>query len=165
MANSPYAVIQTGGKQYLARPGEILPQKAGESVTFTEVLFWSAPGGDALLGRPHLSGAKVVGEIVSTGRGEKIVVGKYKRKKQYRREIGHRQFYTQVIVTEVSNGKGQSETLDAASKKDRLAKFQSHLTPVGGHPVTPKVARPAGEPAAAPKKAPAKKAPAKKASK
>ncbi len=174
MSAPTYAVVQTGGKQYRVQPGEILQIEKlegapGTSITFDEVLFWSNPesGTEVVLGRPLISGAKVTGEVIAQGRGEKIITGKYNRKKQYRREIGHRQEYTQVIITALENGKGGSASLSDSEKKATLAKFQSHLKPWGGKVRTPKVAHPRNEAGgdsegkSAPRKAAAKKPAAK----
>jgi large subunit ribosomal protein L21 len=99
-----HAVIRTGGKQYRVAQGDLLRIEklegaAGDKVTFDEVLFL---GGDSpKFGSPLVQGAKVSGEIVSQGRGEKIIIFKFKRRKKYRRKAGHRQSYTSVKITEV----------------------------------------------------------------
>jgi len=134
-----YAVIETGGKQYRVQPGQIIQVEkidgdVGTSVKFDQVLMASKPEGEqsqVWIGKPLLSGASVQGEIVGQGRGEKILIIKMKRRKQYRRTQGHRQSYTQLMVTSVDNGSGEILTLDAASKKTALSKFQSHLKPRG----------------------------------
>ena len=179
-----YAVIQSGGKQYRVAPGDIVQIEkiegdVGSAVKFNEVLLCAKPSADASqiwLGKPTLAGAAVEGEVVGQGRGEKILIIKMKRRKQYRRTQGHRQFLTQVLVTGVSNGSGEAANLSSDDKKKKLTTFQSHLK-AKGLAMTPKTlgsrkrmaaaagkksAAPAAE-AAAPKKAPAaKKAPAKK---
>ena len=100
-----YAVIQTGGKQYKVEPGstvfvEKLPGDAGDAVAFDEVLLIS--NDDAVhVGRPLVEGATVTGEIVEHGRGKKLVVFKFKRRKNYRVRNGHRQDYTAVRITNV----------------------------------------------------------------
>ncbi len=99
-----HAVIRTGGKQYRVTQGDLvriekIEGAAGDKVTFDEVLFL---GGDSpKFGSPLVSGAKVSGEIVSQGRGEKIIIFKFKRRKKYRRKQGHRQSFTAVKITEV----------------------------------------------------------------
>jgi len=100
-----YAVIQTGGKQYRVSPGETiyvekLDGDKGDSVEFDEVLMVGGDSGVAL-GRPTLSGAKVSGEIVEHGRGEKLVVFKFQRRKDYRRRNGHRQAFTAVKIGDI----------------------------------------------------------------
>lgn len=138
-AASMYAVIQTGGKQYRVQPGDIvqieqLEGDVGSSVKFSNVLLLGKPSAESTqiwLGKPLLNGATVDGEIVGQGRGDKIVIVKMKRRKQYRRTQGHRQYLTQVLVTGLSNGAGETATLSAADKTAKLAKFQSHLAPKG----------------------------------
>jgi large subunit ribosomal protein L21 len=98
-----YAVIETGGKQYRVSAGdtvdiEKLPFEAGSELELNRVLAISQDSGQMLAG-PELSGAKVLATIVEHGRGQKIRVFKFKRKKQYRRTIGHRQDFTRIKVT------------------------------------------------------------------
>jgi large subunit ribosomal protein L21 len=103
-----YAVIQTGGKQYRVEPGktvvvEKLPGTTGEKVTFDQVLLVSAgDGGNVTVGQPIVSGAKVQGEIVEQGRGEKLVVFKFRLRKNYVRRNGHRQDYTAVKISAIN---------------------------------------------------------------
>ena len=103
-----YAIIRTGGKQFRAEPGKTLrlpslTAEAGSTVEFTDVLLGSADG-NVKLGVPTLSGAKVVGEIVKHGLGDKIVVFKFKRRKNYARKQGHRQGYTEVRIKDITLG-------------------------------------------------------------
>ena len=134
-----YAVIESGGKQYRVQPGDFvqvekLEGDAGATLTFNQVLFLSKQSGEntqITLGKPYISGASVQAEVVGQGRGEKILIIKMKRRKQYRRTQGHRQEYTQFLVTSVDNGSGDKVTLSDADKKAKLAKFQSHLKPRG----------------------------------
>ncbi len=101
-----HAVIRTGGKQYRIAEGDVvrvekLSGNPGDKVAFEDVLF---VGGDApKFGAPTVEGAKVTGEIVSQGRGEKIVVFKFKRRKKHRKKAGHRQAFTAVKITEVKS--------------------------------------------------------------
>ena len=103
-----YAVIETGGKQYRVEPGqtvavEKLPGNEGETITFDRVLLVSSgDGSDVKIGQPIVTGAKVQGEIVEHGLGDKLVVFKFRRRKNYVRKNGHRQQYTAVKIT--SNG-------------------------------------------------------------
>ena len=103
-----YAVIQTGGKQYRVEPGktvvvEKLVGDKGTAVTFDQVLLVSSgDGGNVTIGKPVLSGAKVTGEIVEQGRGQKLVVFKFRRRKNYVRRNGHRQDYTAVKIADIS---------------------------------------------------------------
>jgi large subunit ribosomal protein L21 len=105
-----YAVIKTGGKQYRVAEGqklrvEKLAGNAGDKVTFSEVLLVGAAGsgGDTpKIGRPLVSGASVAAEITAQDRGKKIVVFKFKRRKNYRRKNGHRQPYTELKITGIT---------------------------------------------------------------
>jgi len=103
-----YAVIQTGGKQYRVEPGqtvvvEKLPGDAGDKVQFDEVLLISSgDGGAVTVGKPVISGASVAGEIVEHGLGDKLVVFKFRRRKNYVRKTGHRQEYTAVKIAAIN---------------------------------------------------------------
>ena len=99
-----YAVIETGGKQYRVTPGkpvevETIPGEVGTEVSFDKVL--AVVDGDTVKAGKDAAGARVTGEITAQGRGEKTIVFKFKRKKQYKRTIGHRQNFTRVEVKEV----------------------------------------------------------------
>lgn len=103
-----YAIIRTGGKQYRAEPGKTLRiptlvGDAGSTVEFNEVLFGS-DGKAAKTGVPMLQGAKVTGTIVKHGLGDKIVVFKFKRRKNYAKKQGHRQGFTEVRINDISLG-------------------------------------------------------------
>jgi large subunit ribosomal protein L21 len=103
-----YAIIRTGGKQFRAEPGKTLrvPSLLGDkgtSVEFNDVLLGSE-NGNVRAGVPTLSGAKVTAEIVKQGRGEKIVVFKFKRRKNYAKKQGHRQGYTEVRIGDITLG-------------------------------------------------------------
>jgi large subunit ribosomal protein L21 len=103
---SIYAIVQTGGKQYRVQPGdtirvESLPSADGTTVELNEVLMVSKDG-DVNLGTPTVEGAKVIAEVMGSGRGKKVVVFKYKAKTRYRRKNGHRQSYTELRVTDIS---------------------------------------------------------------
>jgi large subunit ribosomal protein L21 len=100
-----YAVIETGGKQYRVTPGQTievdtLSGDIGASVEFDRVLAISNDSNELLLG-DALKTARVRGKIEGHGRGDKVLVFKFKRKKQYRRTIGHRQNYTRVEVQDI----------------------------------------------------------------
>ena len=103
-----YAIIRTGGKQFRAEPGKTLriPSidiEAGETVTFEEVLL-GGNDGDIKVGAPLVGGAAVTADVVKHGKGEKIIVFKFKRRKNYRRKQGHRQKYTEVRVRDINLG-------------------------------------------------------------
>ena len=103
-----YAVIQTGGKQYRVEPGktvvvETLAGDKGASVVFDHVLLVSSgDGGSVTVGKPTVAGAKVEAKIKSHYRGPKIIVFKFRRRKNYRRKQGHRQPFTELKITGVS---------------------------------------------------------------
>jgi large subunit ribosomal protein L21 len=101
-----YAVIRTGGKQYRVKEGdqlnlERLPGEAGETITFEDVLA-KGEGADLQVGTPTIAGAKVSAEIVRQARAKKIIVFKFKRRKNYMRKKGHRQYYTRVKITGIA---------------------------------------------------------------
>lgn len=98
-----YAVIRTGGKQYRVSQGdtlrvEKLPGEKGAQIELAEVLL---VGGDGAIkiGQPLLSGAKVRAEVVKQDRGKKVIVYKFRRRKNYRRKQGHRQEFTMLKIT------------------------------------------------------------------
>jgi large subunit ribosomal protein L21 len=100
-----FAIIETGGKQYRVSPGdqirvETLPGELNSPVEFSRVLAVCKDGGELLAG-DEVRAARVTGAITAHGRADKITVFKFKRKKQYKRKIGHRQNYTQVRINEV----------------------------------------------------------------
>ncbi|MEA4955218.1 MAG: 50S ribosomal protein L21 [Pseudoflavonifractor sp.] len=101
-----HAIIETGGKQYKVAEGdtlfiEKLPMEAGENVTFDKVLA-ILDEDKATFGAPVVEGAKVEASVVKNGRGKKVIVFKYKPKKNYRRKQGHRQPYTKVTIGKIS---------------------------------------------------------------
>ena len=100
-----YAVIQTGGKQYRVQQGDVIyvekiDAQADETVTFDKVLL-VGEGEAVKVGTPAVDGAKVEGKVLAQVKGQKIVVYKYKAKKNERKKQGHRQPYTKVEITEV----------------------------------------------------------------
>ena len=100
------AVIKTGGKQYKVKEGEILKIEkivgaAGDKVDFEVLLLSDEEGKDVKVGKPLVSGAKVVAEILEQGRARKINVIKYKPKVRYRRKNGHRQMFTKIKIASV----------------------------------------------------------------
>ena len=101
-----YAVIQTGGKQYRVQQGDVifiekLNAQAGEAVTFDEVLL-VGDADQSKVGTPVVEGAKVEGKVLAQVKGKKIVVYKYKAKKNERKKQGHRQPYTKVEITAIN---------------------------------------------------------------
>ena len=100
-----YAIIETGGKQYRVEKGDVLsieklPAEAGEIVEVSNVLALGDENGLSV-GKPYLRGAKVALKVLEQGRGDKILVFKYKPKKKYRRLKGHRQPFSKVLVDEI----------------------------------------------------------------
>ena len=100
-----FAVIKTGGKQYLVRPGdkikiEKIEGKEGEEVVFDKILLLEKEG-DLKIGQPDISGAKVKAKIIQQGKGEKIIVFKYRPKKRYKKKKGHRQPFTLVEISSI----------------------------------------------------------------
>jgi len=105
-APTPYAIIETGGKQYRVKVGdriavERLPAEAGSEVTLERVLLIGGAG-TTRVGTPVVAGASVAARVDDHFRGEKIVVFKYKPKKRYRRRTGHRQALTHLTITNIA---------------------------------------------------------------
>ena len=103
-----YAIFRSGGKQFRAEKGvslrlPSLPGEAGATVEFNDVLLGS-DGNKVQVGVPTLKGASVTAEIVKQGRGEKIIVFKMKRRKNYARKQGHRQGFTEVRIRDITLG-------------------------------------------------------------
>lgn len=101
-----YAVIESGGKQHRVEEGEVLKLEklefaTGETVEFDRVLMLGS-GADVKIGTPVVEGGKVSAEILSHGRHEKIRIVKFNRRKHYRNETGHRQWYTEVKITAIN---------------------------------------------------------------
>ena len=106
LKDNMYAIIETGGKQYKVTEGDVLyieklTAEAGEAVTFDKVLA-VLDGDTATFGAPTVEGASVTANVVKNGKGKKVLVFKYKPKKNYRRRQGHRQPYTKVEITKVN---------------------------------------------------------------
>jgi large subunit ribosomal protein L21 len=100
-----YAIIQTGGKQYRVAEGEIvriekLDQETGSDVQFDQILLVSKED-KVTVGKPTVAGAKVLGEIVDQTRGKKVEIIKFKRRKHQMKRQGHRQYYTDVKITQI----------------------------------------------------------------
>lgn len=101
------AVIKTGGKQYLVSPGqkikiERIDAKEGKEITFSEVLLLEKAK-SLEIGTPLVKGAKVVGKVLSHGKGKKVIVFKYKSKTRYKVKKGHRQPFTEVEILKIEN--------------------------------------------------------------
>lgn len=101
-----FAVFESGGKQHRVSEGDVirlerLSGEPGQSVEFDRVLLVSE-GDDVSVGMPYVEGGKVTAEVVEQGRGDKIRVIKFKRRKNYLRRAGHRQDYTEVRITGIN---------------------------------------------------------------
>ncbi len=101
-----YAVIATGGKQYRVSEGDVirietLPAEESEEITFDKVLL-VADGDDVNIGAPYVEGGKVSAIVNGHGRGKKIEIIKFKRRKHHRKQMGHRQNFTEVKITGIS---------------------------------------------------------------
>jgi len=105
-----YAVIKTGGKQYRVVAGqklkvEQIPADIGATITFDEVLAVGA-GSDLVVGSPFVAGAKVDAAVVAQGKGDKVRIFKLRRRKHYQKHAGHRQRYTEVVVSSIVGANG-----------------------------------------------------------
>ena len=114
-----YAVIETGGKQYRVQEGDVitvekLGVEAGETVTFDKVLLLN-DGKEVKVGTPYLNAA-VTGSVVENGKGKKVIIFKYKAKKDYRKKQGHRQPYTMVKIESL----GGASPKKAEEKKEEV---------------------------------------------
>ncbi len=148
-----YAVFRSGGKQYRATKGDVLrveklDAEEGATVKFDEVLL-VGEGSDIKVGHPTLSGSTVSGKVVRQGKSRKVPVVKFKRRQNYLRQGTHRQFFTEVEITDIAGGSAKK----AAPKKEAAAQEK----PAAKTATKKKAAK---KPAA--KKAAAKKAAAKK---
>lgn len=102
-----FAVIKTGGKQYIVREGqqikiEKLAEEPGNAVSFDALLVAEDDGSKVSVGTPTVSGSKVEAKVVEHGKGPKIDVIKYKQKSRYTRHTGHRQPFTKIMITKVA---------------------------------------------------------------
>jgi large subunit ribosomal protein L21 len=98
-----YAVFKTGGKQYRAATGDVIKvekieAEKGSTVELDQVLM-VGEGEDVKIGAPFLEGSKVTAKVVDHGRREKIKIIKFKRRKNHRKQMGHRQYFTQIEIT------------------------------------------------------------------
>ena len=131
-----YAVIETGGKQYRVQEGDVitvekLNAEAGETVAFDRVLVLGE-GKDIKVGAPY-TGDVVTGSVVENGKGQKVIIFKYKAKKDYRKKQGHRQPYTMVKIESLTGEAPKKEAVveeakaakkvSASMKKDELIAF------------------------------------------
>jgi large subunit ribosomal protein L21 len=108
MENLMYAVIISGGKQHRVKEGETLKLEkieveTGASVEFDQILLVSN-GDDVKVGMPVVAGAKVTAEVVAHGRHKKVKIVKFRRRKHHMKQMGHRQWFTEVKITGINAG-------------------------------------------------------------
>jgi len=120
-----YAVIATGGKQYKVAAGDIiriekLPESTGDELSFDQVLLVS-DGEDVNIGAPYVEGGSVSAKVQSEGRGKKVEIIKFKRRKHHRKQMGHRQSYTEVEITAISVGGKTTKAVPKAEAKPEKA--------------------------------------------
>ena len=99
-----FAIIETGSKQYRVQPGDVLrveklPYEEGQEIELDKVLL--IEGEQRKVGTPYVEGAKVVAKVLRHARGKKIIGMKFKRRKNYRRKWGHRQWFTELEILEI----------------------------------------------------------------
>jgi len=145
-----YAVIRAGGKQYRVAPGDVIRVEkvsgTDGQVQFSDVLAVSPEAGNVV--KPG-SGASVTGEVVEQGRGAKVLVFHYKRKKQYKKLRGHRQDFSAVRITEIAFD-GQSFKAPALEKKEKKVKkaaevpAETHEAEASAKPAKKKAAKKKG---------------------
>jgi len=121
-----YAIIESCGRQYKVTEGDIvffekLEAEEGKKITFDNVVLVSDEK-KIEVGTPYVKGVKVEGKVVSHGKGKKILVYKYKAKKNYRRTQGHRQPYTKVEITKIKTATEKVENVEKAEVKETAAK-------------------------------------------
>lgn len=125
-----FAVIKTGGKQYRVTPDDVIQierisGEAGDEVSFNDVLML-ADDGKTAVGTPLVDGARVTGTLLEQTRGEKIIIFKKKRRKNYRRRNGHRQDLSVVRITDISGLRAKKK---AAPKKPKTKKKAADAAP------------------------------------
>ena len=126
-----YAVIETGGKQYRVQEGDVLNveklnAEAGEKIEFTKVLALSDDNG-LTVGKPYIENAKVEAEVVANGKAQKVIIFKYKSKKDYRKKQGHRQPFTTVEIKSLGGTEEKKaepeKKVSTSMKKDELIAY------------------------------------------
>jgi len=124
-----YAIIESCGKQYKVSEGDVvffekLGTEEGKKVTFKEVVLVSNDK-KVEVGAPYVKGAKVEGKVIAHGKAKKIIVFKYKAKKNYRRKQGHRQPYTKVEITSIKLAADKKETESKDTEKKTATKKEA----------------------------------------
>lgn len=115
-----FAIVETGGKQYRVQEGDVitvekLNVEAGEKIVFDKVLMLS-DGETIKVGAPYVESCNVTGTVVENGKGPKVIIFKYKAKKDYRKKQGHRQPYTMIKIDKVSARKARKTVAKAAEE-------------------------------------------------
>lgn len=127
-----YAIIEAGGKQYVAREGETidvdrLPQEVGDTVQWKDVLLL-VQDSKVTVGTPSVKGASVKGKVVAQIKAPKILVFKYKAKERYRRRFGHRQRYTKVQIDKISVTKPRKKAEATGKKRTTTTRKRTSTT-------------------------------------
>jgi large subunit ribosomal protein L21 len=162
-----FAVIRTGGKQYRVAPNDIIEieriaGEPGDIIELGEVLLLGGGEGAPKAGSPAISGALVAAEVVEQKRGDKIIVFKKKRRKNYRRKNGHRQLLTLLRITEIlTDGQKPSKAKAAARPEPKKVEKKAADTAKPAKPVKKAEAKAAAKPMAKPATKTKDKAPAK----
>ena len=136
-----YAVIESGGKQHRVEKGEILQLEklnaaTGDKVKFDKVLL-VGEGESVKIGKPYVQGGQVTAEVLREGRGDKIKIIKFNRRKHYKRQQGHRQWYTEVKITSIKAGGGEQK--DGVAKAEAGAKAKPKVKADSKDKAKPKV--------------------------
>lgn len=104
-----YAIIETGGKQYRVKPGDVIDverlndSEPGSTINLERVLMVSRDG-EVMVGNPTVAGARVVAKVETEGKGPKVIIFKYKPKVRYRRKNGHRQYFSRIAIQDIEVG-------------------------------------------------------------
>ena len=111
-----FAIVETGGFQYRIAPGEeievpSIQAEVGDKVTLSRILVWDGDGSREF-GRPTVENASAIAEVLSHGRGPKVLVQKFKRRKNYRRLLGHRTPYTRLRILSIDRAAAAKKTAD-----------------------------------------------------
>ena len=127
-----YAVIESGGKQHRVTEGEVLKLEkieagTGDKVDFDKVLM-VGEGADVEVGTPYVKSGKVTAEVISHGRADKVKIIKFHRRKHHQKQMGHRQWFTEVKITKISPA-GSKAKAEAPSKETAPKKAAAKKTP------------------------------------
>jgi large subunit ribosomal protein L21 len=161
-----YAVFSTGGKQYRASTGDIvkvekLEAEKGATVELDSVLM-VGEGKDVQVGSPYLEGGKVTAKVVEHGRGEKIKIVKFKRRKHHMKTQGHRQYFTTLEITAIDSSGSKPKAAKADKPEAEASKAPAKKAAAKKAPAKKAASKKTATKKAASKKAPAKKAASKK---